>query len=161
MTFELAVFAVFATVTVAAVLVWVGLPLWRGDSPSFSLDPRAVALLARRAAVLGALRDLDADRADGRMGEADHDRLRTEALAEGAAVLAALDRLAERAADRTAVLVADIEREVAAMLGDAHAGTPARPGTDTPVCPACGRRHVPGDRFCANCGRAFGGAPVE
>lgn len=106
---------VAAIALVAGLVAWVGLPLWRGDAGGDVPDPRVVALLAEREATLAALRDLDADHADGRVTDADYAALRAEAVARGAAALDALDALARDAAGRNARLLEAVEREVAAL----------------------------------------------
>lgn len=173
---HVALFGAGALVCVAAV-AWVVWPVLRGTFPLAPPDPRAVALLARREAILANLRDLDADRADGRLGEAEHARLRAEVVQQGAAVLAALDRIAASAASRTDALVAALEADI----GAAARGAPEPPAPDAPapaaamppaalattpamqpdtaavaMCPACGKRARAGDRFCAACGQPLG-----
>jgi hypothetical protein len=133
------------------VAAYVAAPLWRGVVPVAPPDPRAVALLARREAVLAALRDLDADLADGRLGADDHAAQRAEVAARGAAVLTALDELAAETAGESAAISATIEHEVAALSRSAADGR-------TGACPDCGRATAPGDRFCPGCGRALGAA---
>lgn len=160
-------------------VAWVVWPVLRGTFPLAPPDPRAVALLARREAILANLRDLDADRADGRLSEAEHARLRAEVVMQGTAVLAALDRIAATAASRTDALVAAIEADVgAAARGAPEPG--AEPEAPAPavamppnasataaavqpdaaaaaaMCPACGKRAREGDRFCAACGQPLG-----
>ncbi len=100
----------------AGVVAWVVRPLRGAALPLDPPDPRAVALLARREAILASLRDLDADHADGRLGDADHAALRQDLVAQGVATLAALDRLADANAGRAAELAAAIEAEVAAEV---------------------------------------------
>lgn len=164
-----------------ALLAWVLAPLWRGAAPFAPPDPRAVALLARRQAALASLRDLDADFAAGRLPEAEYRALRATVVAEGAATLAALDRLAAVSAADSADLVAGIEAEVAALgapsagpspaAGDHAAGghaavdhavgdhaadehAVARQPESRP-CPTCGRPSQADARFCAGCGRSL------
>ncbi len=96
-----------------AVWAWVLAPLWRGGHSAAGPDPRVIGLLAEREAALASLRDLDADAADGRIGPADHARLRAETIAQGASILAALDRLAEGEAGSAAQRTAWIESELA------------------------------------------------
>jgi hypothetical protein len=111
----LLVFLVLAGVLLVGVTVWVVRPLLGGAVMLDPPDPRAVALLSRREAILASLRDLDSDHTEGRLGDADHAALRQELVAQGVATLAALDRLAEASAGRTAELAAAVEAEVAAV----------------------------------------------
>lgn len=85
--------AAVAVIALLAGMVWMAAPLWRGAPDAVGDDPRLVGLLAEREAVLATLRDLDADAHDGRLAPADHAALRAEAVARGAAILAALDAL--------------------------------------------------------------------
>lgn len=141
---------VLATVVViGAVLAYVGRPLVTGEGDVPPADPRAVALLLEREAVLSALRDLDADHAAGRMPDEAWQTLRADALVRGAAVLAALDEVAADAAGNSARYTAAIEAEVAERLGEA---SPVLP----PTCQRCGAGHQVGDRFCARCGQPLG-----
>lgn len=130
-----------------AAVAWVVLPVARGTVPLAPPDPRVVALLARREAILANLRDLDADRADGRLGEAEHARMRADVVQQGADVLAALDRISAMATRRAETLLAALEADVSARLGtltptarpatgDAGPPAPARPATDDAGPPA-------------------------
>jgi hypothetical protein len=114
---ELVAIAVVA-VSAGAVVLWVLRPLLEGPQPMDTLDPRVVALLSRREAVLAGLRDLDADHADGRLGDEAYEALRGEMVADGATALAALDRLAASTAGRTEELTARVEADVAARLDE-------------------------------------------
>lgn len=136
--------AALAVGLTGVVVAWVGRPLWRSEPPLPPPDPRAVALLARRQAALAALRDLEADRASGRLDEDAYVSLRAEMTASGAATLAAIDRVSAEAAEGSEAAVRRIEADVAARRGTAVAGGAA--------CPRCGVATGEGDRFCAACG---------
>jgi hypothetical protein len=99
-----------------AALVWVGAPLWRGTGPEPPPDGRIVLLLAQREATLAAIRDLDADLAVGRIEDAEHDRRRREQVARGAALLQSLDAVGARSAGEAAVLAAQVDDDVRALL---------------------------------------------
>ena len=136
--------AVAALVT-ALVTAWVTLPLWRGPEPLSPPDPAALELLARRQALLAMLRDLDAERALGRLDATEHGLLREEVVAHGAAVLQAIDRLAEAARSASALRLARVEADVHAAGGTGI--------TQAPSCAACGRVVEGGALFCGWCGR--------
>jgi hypothetical protein len=139
---------------IAAIVVWVGTPLWQGVAPLASVEPVVASLLSRRESILASLRDLEADRADDRVAEEDYARLHDEMVAEGAATLAALDRVAGERAVRTTRLVTAIEAEVTALVGGGSGNvTPVPAAGPAVVCPACGRPAAHADRFCAGCGR--------
>lgn len=145
----LLVFAAIA-VLVVAVTVYVGRPLLGGGAALAPADRRAVALLTEREALLATVRDLDADRASGRLDEPDYQRLRAESVQRGAVLLAALDTLAAEADGATARLSAELEAEVAARVDPAAAVAIA--GRQ---CLECGHACGPADRFCGGCGRAL------
>ena len=136
---------------VAAFVAWP----WRMQRkmlrPAFgaAATPHGEALAERREAVLTALRDLDFDRAVGKVIEEDYSPLRQALLTEAVAVMAQLD---DERATVEADLDALIEAEVLAVsqtLGAEHRGDePAGDG----ACPACGRAFRPGDLYCAGCG---------
>jgi hypothetical protein len=111
-TFEAALIALIGVLLIGGVAYWITTPLLRGVSSVPDPDPKAVALLTRREAVLAGLRDLEADHSDGRLSEEDYERLRAELLAEGTQTLEALDALYASSSDWSAALVAEVEAEV-------------------------------------------------
>jgi hypothetical protein len=138
---------------VAVVATWVALPLIRGVPDAPSADPRAVALLAEREAVLATLRDLDADHAAARLDEVSYQAMRADAVERGVRVLGALDALETARAGETADLVAEIEREIAARA--------AAPAVRVERCARCGRAVAADDRFCAGCGEPLPSLSVD
>jgi hypothetical protein len=139
---------------------WIATPVVKGVVSTSEPDPRAVALLARREAVLASLRDLEADHRDGRLSDQQYNDLRKRALAEGAATLAALDSIAEQSETRAAKVVAELEAELAkAGGGDRPVAEPVDRAVN--FCPACGERCGSGDRFCAGCGERLPKAAVS
>ncbi len=161
-TAETLLVALVVGAVAVAVAVYVMRPLLGGAEALDEADPRAVALLAMREGVLATLRDLDADRADGRLSEADYQALRAESVAQGAQVLATLDRVAADSAGRTAAIARHIEDEVAAAGGGSGRISTA---PESPVsagagqfCTHCGHPRRPDDRFCGGCGQALDGA---
>ncbi len=108
---------------------------------------RRQELLAQRAAIYAAIREIDADVQVGKLEPADHRVLRQRYLAEGVAVLKALDALP--AGDE---IDAAIEADVAGLAGGKAPAS--RPGA---FCRACGAPAEPGDKFCGKCGASLGG----
>jgi hypothetical protein len=150
-----------ATGLVVLLAAWISLPLWRGGAPVLPPDPRAVALLAEREAVLATLRDLDADLAAGRITAEEHAPLRARAVQRGVVTLAALDRLEADYAGQAARLAAAIEADVVAArqaeARPAPAGGAGAPGRSTGACGRCGGSLGPADPACGRCGQPVGG----
>jgi hypothetical protein len=145
---EFVVGVVFAAATVWFVLLPIfrpGLPAVadadmgdEGDDPDEDFSTRAVALRA--------LREIEFDRATGKLSDADYDGLRTKYTAEALAALRAGDREAGSGS-----------REAGA---EQRAGT-TRPASRLPLpgCPTHGPRPEPDAVFCSDCGRRLGAAP--
>ncbi len=100
-----------------------------------------------RGAALAALKEIEFDRATGKLSDTDYQSLLATYTAR------ALDALREDAS--TAPAPDDIEALVAAKvraLRSASASTPA----GAPVCPTCGPRPEPDAIFCSKCGLRLG-----
>ncbi len=104
-----------------------------GEDPEDDLSPQAVALRA--------LKEIEFDRATGKLSDADYDALKAKYTEEGLAALR-----------RTAGLTPSASPEPrAAARGQAP---------KTPVCPTHGSRPEPDALFCSSCGRRLGTAPA-
>jgi len=97
-------------------------------------------LLAQKAAIYAAIREIDADAQLGKLEPADHRALRHRYLAEGVTALKALAALP--AGDK-------IDAAIESALARLRKGKTARGGR---FCPACGAPAGPGAQFCAQCG---------
>lgn len=118
-----------------------GAPLYDGDD---DYDEGA----ARRRVALTALRDLEYDRATGKLDETDYGKLRTELSRE------ALRHLPEEGSDEEGATPADrASRELEAEI--ARLRRAVREGME---CGACGHLNPLGARFCGRCGEALGAA---
>lgn len=114
-----------------------------GEDPDDDLSPRSVALRA--------LKEIEFDRATGKLSDADYDALKAKYTAEALAALradsaAAPDDMPAISRPRTAVPPA------------ARAACPAhgvRPEADARFCSTCGRRLSTATGFCAKCGSAL------
>jgi hypothetical protein len=139
-----------ACAAMATVVVWAVRPLFGPVAGPRPPDPRAAALLARREALLAALRDLDADVGDGRIAQADYPSIRADLVRRGAEVLAALDDLSERPAGCSPLPAAAAAPVEAAPAAEALVADEAV----SACCRACDQDLAPGDRFCRRCGAA-------
>jgi len=105
-----------------------------GDDPDDDLSPRAVALRA--------LKEIDFDRATGKLSDADYEALRAQYTVE------ALTALREE------------EEGPGKGEGSQRPKYPSRfPLPASPVCPTCGSRPDPDAVFCASCGRRLTASP--
>lgn len=104
-----------------------------GDDPEDDLSPRAVALRA--------LKEIEFDRATGKLSDADYDALRAKITTE------ALEAL--RAGEEG--------RGKGEGLGQNASPFPLPPSPT--VCPSCGPRPERDAEFCSSCGRRLGTAP--
>lgn len=98
-----------------------------GDDPDDDVSPRAVALRA--------LREIEFDRATGKLSDADYDALKHRYTAEALAALRASPEEHPQAAPAL------------------------RPSLAAPNCPDHGPRPEPDALFCSECGRRLGQAP--
>ena len=131
---------------VAALLV---LPLLRRrNRPSVRAEPTAPVGGEEDPAVL-AMREIELDRAMGKLNERDYTALRAKYEAELAARTAAMEPTAPPAVPR---------REASQSLED-RAEALVRYWRERRVeCPECGVRPEPGANYCSNCGRRLTGA---
>jgi hypothetical protein len=109
-----------------------------GEDPDDDLSPRAVALRA--------LKEIEFDRATGKLSDADYDALNAKYTAEA---LAALRKESpEAAAPRVRPVVSPLSTAICPTHG-------ARPEAGAIFCSACGRRLSDAVAFCAKCGTAL------
>jgi len=105
-----------------------------GDDPDDDLSPRAVALRA--------LKEIEFDRATGKLSDADYEALKAGYTAAALAALRAEDSGGGRQ-----------ER------GDVAAAPAPVSRLPAPGCPTHGTRPEPDAQFCSECGRRLGSAP--
>jgi hypothetical protein len=120
-----------------------------GDESDIAADPEDD--LSPRAVALRALKEIEFDRATGKLGDADYDALKQKYTGE------ALEALRED--------VPKAPREAARRSSPAAArGAPAaracpthgpRPESEADFCSECGRRLAPAAGFCPRCGTSL------
>jgi hypothetical protein len=117
-----------------------------GEDPDDDLSPRAVALRA--------LKEIEFDRATGKLSDADYEALEREYTA---AAVAALRGEPERGPSSSAP-AAGAPTPVAPLLHPAPPICPThgpRPESDAQFCSECGRRVASAPGYCARCGTAL------
>ena len=103
-----------------------------GDDPDDDFSSRAVALRA--------LREIEFDRATGKLSDADYEALQTKYTAEALAAMRA-------------------DEARATAPGPAAASTRPPSPVPRPSCPTHGPRPEPDAAFCSDCGRRLGISP--
>jgi double zinc ribbon protein len=104
-----------------------------GEDPEDDLSPRAVALRA--------LKEIEFDRATGKLSDADYDALKAKYTAEALAALRSEPR----------------EQGVGSRAQTSHPAP--RSPLPAPACPTHGPRPEPDAAFCSECGRRLATAP--
>lgn len=127
-------------------------PLPGNDSASAELeaeDPEDD--LSRRSVALRALKEIEFDRATGKLSDADYDALKAEYTTEALAALRA-----DSAAAPAATPAISWPRTVAPPAARATCPTHGvRPEAEARFCSVCGRRLAAATGFCAKCGTAL------
>ncbi len=143
------------TVLIGGILLAVGVmlfilePVFSGRSaPMYDGDDDYDEGAARRRVALTALRDLEYDRATGKLDERDYGQLKTELSREA---LAHLDRAEAGGDEETGLPVDRASRELEAEIAEARRAI--REGMQ---CVACGHLNRLGAKFCARCGEGLG-----
>lgn len=140
---------VAGTVLALGALAFVLHPLFaevsRAPAPAIPVaDPDAEA--AERA--IAALREVEFDRATGKLSDDDYAALKATYTAEAVRAIRAVE--GPGAAGEAPALVPD--ETVEALIGRYRRATVA--------CPRCGERPEPAARFCSSCGRTLEDSPV-
>jgi len=114
-----------------------------GEDPDDDLSPGAVALRA--------LKEIEFDRATGKLSDADYDALKTRYTSEALVALRAESR--EQGAGSSPIGPAPASRSpLPAPSCPTHG---PRPESDAVFCSACGRRLATAPGYCARCGTAL------
>jgi hypothetical protein len=120
-------------------LAWVLEPLLRPDAARPPADEPLDAEETPRGIALAALKEIEFDRATGKLSDADYEQLKARYTANALAVL------------RAESTGEDIE----GMIGARTRALRAAAGSTPPValrCPGCGPRPEPDAVFCSSCG---------
>lgn len=126
-----------------AVLLWIGLPLWRGRV-AVKTEPVASALqdlLFQKENLLAAARDLDFDLETDKLSPEDHRLLRERCQVEAVAVMERLETLAPPQAPPAPAAATEAKQTEIHALDE-----------EVRFCPRCGRKARPPYRFCSACG---------
>ena len=127
-------------------LAWVLYPLFfESRRPARARHRRPAPEHAEDSAIV-ALREIEFDRATGKLAEADYASLKTRYTREALAVM--------RAGAPTAVAPASDEAEAALLAYRARRAS----AQGTPTCVTCGPRPEPDARWCSTCGHFLPGA---
>jgi hypothetical protein len=150
---------VFGTLLAVGALAFVLYPVFFGSAHNAYHAPVAPRQSEREAAVV-ALREIEFDRATGKLSDTDYADLKTR-YTEQAVLAMRAESAATVAVGRGATVgPADDEIEAAVRAYRASHATHS-------ACPSCGPRPEPDAEFCSNCGRylhdrcADCGTPVE
>ena len=115
-----------------------------GDDPDDDFSPRAVALRA--------LKEIEFDRATGKLSDADYDHLKTKYTTEA---LAALRGGHPGGGSRETGGIGGSPAPVSRLPVPACPTHGPRPESDAAFCSECGRRLATAPGYCARCGSAL------
>ena len=115
-----------------------------GEDPDDDLSPRAVALRA--------LKEIEFDRATGKLSDVDYDALKAKYAAEALAALRAESR-------ETGIGTRETEPSPSITSPVSRVPRPSGRPLGFPACPEHGPRQERDAEFCSECGRRLGSAP--
>ena len=118
--------------------------LEEGEDPEDDLSPRAVALRA--------LKEIEFDRATGKLSDADYDTLKTKYTTEALAALRLEQPGSEKREARNVAAPPFPVSRVPFPVCPTHG---PRPESDAQFCSDCGRRLATAPGYCARCGTAL------
>ena len=117
-----------------------------GEDPDDDLSPRAVALRA--------LKEIEFDRATGKLSDADYDALKHKYTAEALVALRA-DATGSGMRDAGSVASGAASHRASRIPHPACPTHGPRPESDAAFCSECGRRLATAPGYCARCGTAL------
>jgi hypothetical protein len=135
---------IIGTLLAIGAMGWVLAPLFRGDAgvPIGPVSSARSDITARRERAVEALREIEFDRATGKLSDADYDMLKARYTRQ--AVSAMRSESGAAAVD---------ESEIEAAIRRAREAQ-----ASVPSCAVHGRRPEPDAIYCSECGRFLGGA---
>lgn len=158
-----------AVVLLGALAALVSAAYFLGQSVRLAVDPLApgddlapghddglpAELVARKRAAMRGLQDVDFEHSIGRLGAADHERLKAQYRAEARAALLAIDEGLGSYLTKADALLAKVEKDEQL----ARTSTPAAPvsiehpapASTTRTCPSCHTRNDGDAVFCKKC----------
>lgn len=107
-------------------------------------------LQAERDKILAMIRETEMDHAMGKIPDSDFEIQRAALVAQGAALLRAIDAQGGAAALPAPAAADDLDAAIEAAVASRRA--PAAAGGAAGFCTTCGQALQGGDRFCARCG---------
>ena len=116
-----------------------------GEDPDDDLSPRAVALRA--------LKEIEFDRATGKLSDADYETLKDKYTAEALAALRAEPRTGDEG--RGTGLAPVVTRPSSPVPRPACPTHGTRPETDAQFCSECGARLASAPGYCSHCGTSL------
>ncbi len=140
---------VVGALLIGALVLWLVFSPMLAPSPDIRMPPEPVADEETRSGIaLLALKEIEFDRATGKLSDGDYELLKER---YGKEALLALDQdrpdpRAPASDDPEAMVAARVQQLRSAQ----RAGTPA-----PPPCPSCGPRPEPDALFCSSCGRSL------
>jgi len=117
-----------------------------GEDPEDDLSPRAVALRA--------LKEIEFDRATGKLSDADYDTLKTRYTSEALTALRA-EQPGGEMRDAGSVVSGAASHPASRIPHPVCPNDGPRPEADAQFCSDCGRRLATAPGYCARCGTAL------
>jgi hypothetical protein len=155
---------VIGAIVLGVLVLWLVFEPSRRSAASVAMPPEPEAPEeTRRGIALLALKEIEFDRATGKLSDRDYEMLKERYAAEAIAALDAEERSAPPE------LPADPEQLVAVRLQVLRSGRESGGEPSLRSCITCGPRPEPDARFCSRCGRSLEaagfcgqcGAPIE
>jgi hypothetical protein len=151
--------AVLMGIVLAGAVSWyISRPLLQHKRLS-SMDAPVISLTIQRDSLYSQISELDLDYATGKINDEDHQRLRSDIVAQAAAVLRQIDGqqpVVTQDADLEALIAARRKKQpVSKASADQQIEAAIQARRLGVICPQCGKPATPEDVFCSRCGTAL------